>query len=204
MFWSAPLVVNKSTGVKFGKSESGAVWLDPAKTTPTQFYQFWINVDDDSVEDFLKIYTLLDEQSIGASMAEQQADPGKRTAQIALAREVTALVHGIEARDLAEEVTGYLTGHRPIEQAGDKALEAMRMEIPAVRSAGTGSIIECLVAGGLASSNMDARRLVSGNAVSINGQKVLRENFEDGDFHNGRILLRKGKAYKDSILVELG
>jgi tyrosyl-tRNA synthetase len=68
----------------------------------------------------------------------------------------------------------------------------------------TGSVIEGLVNSGLASSNTDARRLVNGNAVSINGQKVQRENFEESDFHNGRLLLRKGKAYKDSVLVELG
>ena len=86
---SMPLVINKSTGVKFGKSEGGAVWLDPAKTTPTQFYQFWMNVDDADVEDYLKVFTLLSREEIERAVAEHQTDPSKRAAQKKLAEEVT-------------------------------------------------------------------------------------------------------------------
>jgi tyrosyl-tRNA synthetase len=202
--WSAPLVVNKTTGVKFGKSEAGAVWLDPAKTTPTQFYQFWVNTDDAGVEDYLKIYTLLDKDTIEQVMAGHRADPGKRIAQVRLAHEVTALVHGAAARDVAEEVTAYLTARQSIDQASPEALDAIRAEIPAITSNEDGSVVESLVTSGLATSNSEARRLLSGNAISVNGQKIQRENFESSDFLGGRLLVRKGKAYKDSALVELG
>jgi tyrosyl-tRNA synthetase len=202
--WSAPLVVNKATGQKFGKTEAGAIWLDPAKTTPTQFYQFWINVDDEGVEDYLKIYTLLAKEAIAEIVQAHQADPGQRTAQQALAREVTQIVHGAAAAALAEAVTGYLTGAQPVGQADETALESLRAEIPAVKTTGEGSIVEVLAGSGLASSNSEARRLLASNAISINGQRVARENFSPADFTNGRLILRRGKAFRDSALVELG
>lgn len=200
--WSAPLIVNKTTGVKFGKSEEGAVWLDPAKTTPTQFYQFWINCDDAGVEDYLKIYTLLSKEEIDAIVASHQQNPGARVAQTRLAEEATKLVHGEEALRTAQRVTDCLVGKLPVGDAED-VLEALRAEIPAVRSGANGSVVDVLVASGLASSNTEARRLLQGNAVSVNGQKIQREQFEAGDFQNGRLLLRRGKAFKDSALVEL-
>lgn len=201
--YSIPLVVNKATGVKFGKSEAGAVWLDPAKTTPTEFYQFWINCDDAGVEDYIKIYTLLSRDEIGAILAKHRESPRDRWAQTRLAQEVTALVHGREEMLFAEAVTEYLVGKKPVGEADDNELEEMRKEIPAIKSSNEGSIVEALVQSGLASSNTDARRLLKENAVSVNGQKAQRENFESGDFQNDRLLLRRGKAFKDSALVEL-
>lgn len=201
---SMPLVIDKSTGKKFGKSESGAIWLDASKTSPTQFYQFWINVDDQGVEDYLKIYTELDQPAIAQLLAEHTAKPQARVAQKALALEVTRLVHGPEAAQLAQEVTAYLTGQDSVAGASDAALLAIRQEVPAVSVAADYSIIEALVNTGLAPSNSEARRLVRGNAISVNGAKVSRENFESQDFVNGRLLLRRGKAFKDSALVELG
>lgn len=199
--YSVPLVVNKSTGKKFGKSEEGAIWLDAAKTTPTQFYQFWINTDDAGAESYLKIFTELDKAEIDQIIAEHAKDPGKRIAQTKLAEAVTQLVHGDEATKTAQKVTDTITGKNPIGEAGE-ALEHIRKELPTVHAAADGSIAEALVAAGLAASNTEARRLLAGNAVSINGQKVSRENFEAGDFQNGRLLLRRGKAFKDSALVE--
>lgn len=200
--WSAPLMVNKATGVKFGKSEDGAVWLDAAKTTPTRFYQFWINTDDEGVEDYLKIYTLLPKDEIEGIVAAHRQNPGARQAQIRLAQEVTRLVHGPEQTAAAEAVTEYLTGRASIGKA-DAVLEEIRHEIPAVTTAADGSVIEALVAGGLAASNSEARRLLASNAVAVNGQKIHREQFETSDFQNGRLLLRRGKAFRDSVLVEL-
>lgn len=199
--YSTPLVVNKSTGVKFGKSEAGAVWLDPAKTTPTQFYQFWVNCDDAGVEDYLKIYTLLTKEEIEDIMAKQRESPGTRTAQVALAVAVTRLVHGDEQLRIATEVTDYLKG-ADVGHAEGKALDALRLEIPAVKARVDGSIVEAMVTSGLAGSNTEARRFLKENAVSLNGQKVQREFFEADDFHNGRLLVRRGKAFKDSALVE--
>lgn len=201
--WSAPLVVNKATGVKFGKSEGGAVWLDSAKTTPTEFYQFWINCDDAGVEGYLKIYTMLAKDEIDAIMASHHENPSARIAQTRLAQEVTLIVHGTETMLVAAAVTEYLKGKKPIGEADTEELAALRKEIPQVASVEGGSVVEALVASGLAGSNTEARRFVSENAVSINGQKITREHFELSDFQNGRLLLRRGKAFKDSALVEL-
>jgi len=200
--FSMPLVVNKATGRKFGKSEGGAVWLDPAKTSPTQFYQFWINCDDTDVEDYLKAFTLLPKEEIERVMAEQQADPSKRVAQKRLAEEVTKLVHGASG-DTATGVTKYLTSQVSIAEASDEDLEEIRKDLAAIKTTSNGSIIEALASSALASSNSDARRLLQSGAVYVNGQSVNRENFEPGDFQNGRLLLRRGKAFKDSALVEL-
>lgn len=198
------LVINKATGKKFGKSEDGAVWLNPTKTSPTQFYQFWINADDEGAEGYLKIYTELGKPEIDAIMEQHRSDPGSRHAQTQLAREVTRLVHGEEQMRQAEQVTAYLTGARPIAEADAATLDGIRQELPAARTSETGSVLQALVDGGQAASISEARRLLVGNAISIDGGKVTRENFEASDFHEGRLLLKKGKKFKDSILVELG
>lgn len=200
--YSVPLIVNKSTGVKFGKSEDGAVWLDPAKTTPTQFYQFWINTDDAGAEDYLKVFTELSKEQIEGVIAQHRAAPEQRHAQQLLAREVTTLVHGADAAALAEAVTRYITGAESIEAADETVLSEIRKEMPHLKVGEERSIMNALVQTGLASSNGDARRLLASNAISINGQKTSREQFEDDDFKNGRLLLRRGKAYKDSALIE--
>lgn len=200
--WSGPLIVNKSTGVKFGKSEGGAVWLDASKTTPTQFYQFWINCDDLGVEDYIKIYTLLGPDEVTEIMAKHAEDPSQRYAQTRLAEEVTRLVHGEEQLHVAQKVTDILTGRIPVAEADD-VLEALRGEIPSAQTTAEGSVIAALVDSGLAASNSEARRLITGNAITVNGQKVSREQFEPADFTNGRALIRRGKAYKDSALIEI-
>jgi len=199
---SQPLVINKSTGKKFGKTEDGAVWLDPKKTTPTEFYQFWITVDDAGLEGYLKIFTELSKDQIDQALSEHSKQPGARHAQVILAREVTSLVHGKDKMHTAEAVTEFLTGKKPIVETDD-ILDDIRNEIPSVTSSSNGSIIEALVASGLASSATDARRFISDNAISINNAKVSREVFEAADFQNNRLLLRRGKSYKDSTLVEL-
>jgi tyrosyl-tRNA synthetase len=200
--FSTPLVTNQTTGAKFGKSEAGAIWLDPAQTTPTQFYQFWINQDDASVENYLKVFTELDKAEIDHLMAEHTKQPGHRLAQSRLAQEVTRLVHGQKSMETAKTVTEILIGKIPVGDAGG-VLAQLRAEIPSVRTKTGGSLIESLVEGGLATSNTEARRLLNDNAISINGRKVSRDNFEPGDFQNGRLLLRRGKAFRDSALVEL-
>lgn len=197
-----PMIINKATGRKFGKSEEGAVWLDPNKTSITQFYQFWINSDDEGVEGYIKVFTELQKEEVDAIMSEHSQAPQNRYAQTRLAEEVTKLVHGEEAMHIAKAVTEYLTGQANIGEA-DNVLDEIRKEIPSVKTNDVGSIIDALVTSGLASSNTEARRLVQGNAISVNGQKIARENFEAGDFQNGRLLLRRGKAFKDSALVEL-
>lgn len=201
--YSVPLIVNKSTGVKFGKSEVGAIWLDPAKTTPTQFYQFWINLDDAGAEDYLKIFTELPKDEIDRIMSEHHQSPGLRLAQHRLAEEVTKLVHGAEEMHIAQAVTDVLIGKQAITEVDERILTATRQEIPSIHTIDTGSIIEALVSSTLATSNTEARRLINDNAISVNGQKIQRENFEPTDFQHGKLLIRRGKAFKDSALVEL-
>lgn len=200
---SMPLVINRATGKKFGKSEDGAVWLDPNLTTPTQFYQFWINADDEGVEDYIKLYTLLGKDEVDAIMAKHHEDPKKRHAQTRLAEEVTTLVHGEEATRAARAVTEILKNPQVLALTEDvKALEELRKEIPSATAGVGDDILDVLVNTGLASSKTEARRFVQGNAIAINGQKINRETFEADDFQNGRLLIRKGKAFKDSALIE--
>jgi tyrosyl-tRNA synthetase len=199
--WSAPLIINKSTGIKFGKTEAGVVWLDPAQTSPTAFYQFWINLDDSGVEDYLKIYTFLTPEKISGIMTEHNQHPQKRTAQTRLAEAVTELVHGNDALIIAQDVTAILTEKLVLADASEDAIMALRREIPTVSSLND-SLTEVLISSGLANSNAEARRLIGGNAISINGKKLSRDILTDEDFVNGRLLLRRGKAFKDSALIE--
>ncbi len=202
--WSAPLVVNLATGVKFGKSEDGAVWLDPAKTTPTEFYQFWINCDDEGVESYLKIYTPLSQQDIAAVMSQHQANRQARLAQTRLAEEVTKLVHGETNMQLAKAVTEFLTNRKPIGQASEAELKQLRREIPHVQTQGGADLAEVLVQAGLVSSKSEGQRVRSSGGIYINGQGVTAEQLAEDHFQNGRLLLRRGKRFEDSALVELG
>jgi tyrosyl-tRNA synthetase len=201
--YSTPLIVNKATGQKFGKSETGAIWLDPKKTTPTQFYQFWINLDDDGVEDYLKIFTLLNKEDIEGVMVTQRQDPGSRAAQTKLAEEVTRLVHGEELMQRAKTVTEVLTGKTLLIDVSDEVVtNDLKHEILCAQANDSAEIAQVLVDAELAPSKTAARQLLSSNAITINGQKVNRENFEPNDFQNGRLLIRRGKAFKDSALIE--
>lgn len=182
---TTPLIVNKATGVKFGKSEAGAVWLDPAKTSPYKFYQFWLNCDDETSEDLIKIYTLLDRETIESVISNHQVNPGERTLQKTLAREVTELVHGRERRESVERVTGVLFGGADIGNLSDDDLDALSAEISTL---GPQSVVGVLVVSGAASSNGEARRLIQGGAVSVNGRKVS----EDSEITETS-LLKKGK-----------
>lgn len=197
-----PLIINKATGKKFGKSEEGAVWLDPEMTSPTQFYQFWINIDDAGVEYYLKIFTELDKPTIDDIMSKHQASPKERIAQQQLAHEVTKLVHGDGETALAKTITEYLTGKKSIGEADEQTLASMRREVAATKAKPGDNIADVLVAAGLLASKSEARRLLSGNALSVNGQKINREQLLEQDFQNGKMLVRKGRAFKDSALIE--
>lgn len=168
--FSSPLVVNKTTGVKFGKSESGAVWLDPAKTSVYQFYQFWLNVDDEGAIDYTKIYTLLDREQVEALAEKQRENPGARDVQKVLAYEVTKLVHGEAAAGSARRVTGVLFGGVEFMSLASEDVELLAAEIP---TAGIGgSVVDLLTDSGLTASKGEARRLILGGAVSVNGEKI--------------------------------
>ena len=184
--WTAPLIINKATGKKFGKSEDGAVWLDANKTSVYKFYQFWLNVDDEGVIDYLKVYTLLSREVIEALAEDHAVDPSARRAQQTLAREVTTLVHGKERCESVQTVTDVLFGCRSLDDLNDGDIATLAAEIPTAAISET--LVAVLVQTGVASSNGEARRLLSGGAVSIDGQKVL----EDTTLTK-RSLIKKGK-----------
>jgi len=184
--YSTPLVINKTTGVKFGKSEGGAIWLDANKTSVYQFYQFWLNADDAGVIDYMKIYTLLSKESIDDLACKTNDNPGAREAQRALAHEVTMLVHGIERTESVERVTDVLFGGASFNDLSDGDIDILSREIPT--SSLNKTIIDVLVETGVASSNGEARRLISGGAVSINGEKIT-----DDFMIASKSLIKKGK-----------
>lgn len=128
--YSTPLVINKATGVKFGKSEGGAIWLDPTKTSVYKFYQFWLNVDDEGVIEYTKIYTLLGREEIESLAVQHGEHPELRIAQKALAREVTTLVHGVERTASVMRVTDVLFGVAIFESLTPDDIEALGLEIP--------------------------------------------------------------------------
>ena len=183
---TAPLVINKQTGVKFGKSEGGAIWLDPEMTSPYKFYQFWLNCDDETSEDLIKIYTLLDHDTVEALIDNHRANPGERALQKTLAREVTDIVHGRQRRESVERVTGVLFGGGDIAALNDEDLNALANEIPTVDLDTT--VIAALVDAGICASNGKAKRLIKSDAISVNGSKIA------GDMPLTEIsLLKKGK-----------
>jgi tyrosyl-tRNA synthetase len=184
--WTAPLIINKATGKKFGKSEAGAVWLDADKTSVYKFYQFWLNVDDVGVIDYMKIYTLLEKEEIEKLRYEHEKAPGARIAQKALAKEVTTLVHGKKRCESVERVTNALFGETTFADLTDDDLDLLSKEIPTVDAGKT--LIETLVETAVAMSNGEARRLVVAGAVSFNGEKIS----QDQELHQPG-LIKKGK-----------
>jgi tyrosyl-tRNA synthetase len=187
--WSAPLVINKTTGVKFGKSEDGAVWLDEKLTSPYKFYQFWLNVDDAGVEDYLKIYTLLSKDEIEKVMVQFDSDRAGRLAQKTLAYEVTKLVHGQDKADAVVNASGVLFGQESFLSIGQKEIQVLRGELPSVKAAD--DLYQMVVEAGLASSKSEARQFHASGAIAVNGEKVLPD--QEIAWKPGANLLKRGK-----------
>ena len=183
---TAPLLINKSTGRKFGKSEGGAVWLDENKTSVYKFYQFWLNVDDESAIEYMKIFTMLDRDTIEAIAENHAVNPGARSAQKVLAREITDIVHGSARRESVERVTEVLFGGGDFKKLSDDDLGALAEEIPCV-DAGI-DVIEALVESEAVGSNGEAKRLLKSGAISLNGEKLAENKVV-----NDTSLLKKGK-----------
>ena len=194
-----PLIINKSTGKKFGKSESGAIWLDAKKTSPFEMYQFLLNSEDEAVEEYLLKLTMLSWSDIEAVMLGHKTDPSKRLAQRTLALEVVTIVHGAAAAQRAQLVTEALFGDTEISDAG---WDAISTDAPSKKVAVGTSLIDALVNTGLAESKTQARQFLSSGAISLNGESMSDEKrmFEESDFSKGAALLKRGKR-NISILV---
>ncbi|MGD8416755.1 MAG: tyrosine--tRNA ligase [Pseudomonadales bacterium] len=190
-------LITKADGTKFGKTASGAVWLDGARTSPYAFYQFWLNTADADVAHFLKVFTFLPLDEIEALMAALEAAPGARAAQKALAVEVTRLLHGDDALESAQRITEALFSGS-VDALTEPDLEQLRqdgMDTTAVASESVG-LLTLLADAGLAPSRSQARKLVTSGGVRVNGAVVADPeselDFSDALF--GRFyLLRRGK-----------
>lgn len=192
---SWPLLVDKA-GRKFGKSEGNAVWLDAKKTSPFQFYQFWYNVSDDMVQELLFKMTLLTKGEIDTLMGAHNESPGERGAQRRLARAVTALVHGEESAQLAEEASDVLFGGKEVEEPSKKTIAILNTEAPSCEVKVGELLSDVLVRANLATSKREARQFTDDGAITLNGAKisdtgrvVMKEDFESAEV----ALLKRGK-----------
>jgi tyrosyl-tRNA synthetase len=188
-----PLVTTAS-GSKFGKTEAGAVWLDPARTSPYKFYQYWINVDDRDTSKYLRLFTLMPRAEIEALDKAISSAPEKREAQQALARDVTARVHGEEAARVAEEVSRVLFGKADPASLAEPVLKALSEEVPFAESREAPALLDALVTLKLAASKSAARRLVEQGGVYLNGQRASADTDLGSAkaLKGGYYLLRKG------------
>ena len=169
---TSPLVINKSTGRKFGKSEGGAVWLDPQKTSPYKFYQFWLNSDDTSAIDYLKLFTLLNKNEIDAIEQQHQAAPQKRLAQKILASEITTLVHSEETAISVAKTTEVLFGGSDLSTLNEFEINLLSQEIATINLDEGFLLSEALAEAEIAKSKGDAKRLIKGGALSMAGNKI--------------------------------
>ena len=204
----SPLVTT-SSGVKFGKTEAGAVWLDAELTSPYQFYQFWLGTTDDDVIRYLKYFTWLGQEEIAGLESALDSAPQERAAHYRLARELTRMVHGESALELAEKSSRVLFGGEVGDLSAAEVLDIFddvpSTELPATRLEGGLGLLDLLVETGLTPSKGQARRLVRDGGAYVNNVRATDEHatVSSEDFKGGKVLvLRKGrKAYH---LVQLG
>jgi tyrosyl-tRNA synthetase len=193
--WTSPLVLNKATGQKFGKTESGAIWLDPAKTSVFDFYQFWLNVEDDSVEEYLKIYTLLSQAEIKKLMDEFKNNQSARSAQKKLAYEVTGTVHGKSQANSVVKVTEILFEGSDYSGLSTSEISLLKDAFMSVKAKEGDYLVEILVAVNLAGSKSEARRLLEQKAIKLNGKTVgVDYSLKNSDkIAQNSVVLKKGK-----------
>lgn len=192
---TVPLVIDKATGKKFGKSEGNAVWIDPEKTSPYEFYQFWLNASDESVVDYLKLFTFISLEEIESTEREFEMNPGARLAQKKLAYEVTSLVHGELAANATKEVSELLFGGGSVEAVSDEAKEILLATAPTKIVSVGDVLVDVLVASELATSKREARTFIESNAVSLQENKCtdIEQVLLEEHFSKGIALLRRGK-----------
>jgi len=192
----APLVTMAS-GQKFGKTETGAIYLDPQLTSPYRFYQFWINVDDRDVEKYLKLFTLKARSEIEELAAQQQRDPAGRPAQRALAADVTTRVHGADVLQGVVRASAILFGEEESRSADARVFDILAQEIPTATAEGADTtIVDAVIQAGLAKSKNEARRAIEQGGIYLNQQRIddAARTLGPGDWIDGRnALLRKGK-----------
>ncbi len=207
--FTCPLI-KKADGGKFGKTEQGNIWLDANKTTPYQFYQFWLNANDADAETWIRIFTFLDQPAINSLVEEQRKDASQRPLQKALAKEVTIFVHGLDEYNKAVETTEKLFANQkaPAESLSVDDLEGMdgvmKMDFPAGKIAAEIDIVSFLAETAIFPSKGEARKMVQGGGVSINRRKAEGIDMKIGNgllLHGKYLLVQKGK--KNYYLVNV-
>ena len=196
-------LIRKADGTKFGKTEKGNIWLDPERTSPYEFYQFWLNVSDQDAESYIKIFTMLPKDTIDSLIAEQREDPGRRVLQKALAKEVTIMCHGQEAYDNAVAASQLLFGNVSAETfkaLDERTVREVFAEVPSFELSKDDfpcNILDLLaVKTSILPSKGEARKMVQGGGVSLNKGKVTdiaQEVTADDIVNNHYILAQKGK-----------
>lgn len=206
--FTCPLI-KKADGTKFGKTEQGNVWLDPNRTSPYQFYQFWLNASDEDAANWIRIFTFLKQDEIAAIEAEHKKDPGQRVLQKRLAKEITSFVHGIDEYEKAIETTQKLFANQtaPAESLSVEDLEAMEGVVKSGFAkdkieAGI-DIVSLLADTGILPSKGEARKMVQGGGISINRKKVEGVQLTINNsmlLHGKYLLVQKGK--KNYYLIQ--
>ena len=168
--YSCPLIIDKVTGRKFGKSEGNAVWLDSTKTSIFDFYQFWLNQSDAALADYFKYFTFVMPEELDQILAEHRENPGARLGQKRLAIEVTKVVHGDAAATQAAKLTDFLFSSGQITDLASEDIDLLAQSFPTTTLGQ--NLVDALVATQLATSKGDARKLIASNAISVNGTKV--------------------------------
>jgi tyrosyl-tRNA synthetase len=200
-------LLTKSDGSKFGKTASGAIWLDPQMTSPYEFFQFWLNCDDADMPKLLKVFSMKEHSEIEALIEMVQKDPGARAAHRELAREMTTLIHGKKACDMAESAAKALFGQGDISELDLATLDAALSQLPRVEIARNADIpawVDLLAACGVVDSKSAARRIVKEGGAYLNNEKVVSEDFtpKKSDFLHGKyLLLRKGKRDLAAVVL---
>jgi len=196
---SCPLLINKSTGKKFGKSEQGAVWLDAVKTSPFQFYQFWFNTEDDAVEEYLLKMTMLSKTEIDAIISYHATNQSVRGAQKKLAFQVTELVHGSQTAVNVEVASSVLFGTVSLRDLSgsdaDEVFSMIRSSAPLFKVEEGTLLIDALIGSGLARSKREAREFLVNQSISLNQGFIIDDGrtLSSDDFHHGIALLKRGK-----------
>ncbi len=199
---TAPLVIDKVTGKKFGKSEGNAVWLAAEKTSPYAFYQFWLNVEDESVIEYLKLFTFLSLSEINKLETEIVENPSFRRAQKTLAEQVTVLVHGKDTCGQVKRVTSCLFGEVSIKDLTTEEKMVLKANAPLTKINGDILLLDTLVESGLAASKREARTFIESGAVAVNGVKVVDLEYKINKSIDGEMVhLKRGK--KNVVLLEL-
>ncbi len=195
MVITSPLVIDKTTGKKFGKSENNAVWLEAEKTSPYRFYQFWLNVSDENVVDYLKLFTFSSLKEIDDIKQEFELNPGSRCAQKKLAFLVTEIIHGTEKTELVSRVSGVLFGTTLVSEMTDSGIEVLLQNAPTSVVSDGQPLIDILVESKLATSKREARTFIESGAVSLNGEKIesIECLLKESDQVNNISILRRGK-----------